>query len=165
MAPDELGKLVDGHAAALVLYARQWCASADDVVQDAFVKLFEQTAPVQKPVAWLYRVVRNGAISAARADDRRKAHRALMSRCTAVWFVPDRDAEIDPEEAESALQALPLDEREVIVAHLWGGLTFAEIGDNAGYSSSTAHRLYASGLSRLRERLGVICPKNRVNPI
>jgi RNA polymerase sigma-70 factor (ECF subfamily) len=54
---------------------------------------------------------------------------------------------------------LPLDEREVIVAHLWGGLTFEQIAAVAGCSSSTAHRRYAAGLSALRERLHVPCPE------
>jgi len=37
MDPTFLGRLIDRHAAALVLYARQWCAAPEDVVQDAFL--------------------------------------------------------------------------------------------------------------------------------
>jgi RNA polymerase sigma-70 factor (ECF subfamily) len=71
---------------------------------------------------------------------------------------------LDAEAAATALQTLPLEQREILVAHLWGGLTFAEIADLAGCSPSTAHRWYLTGLSTLRERLGVPCPKNRSMP-
>ena len=37
VGPEILGRLFDEHAAALVLYARQWCESAEDVVQEAFL--------------------------------------------------------------------------------------------------------------------------------
>jgi DNA-directed RNA polymerase specialized sigma24 family protein len=108
--------------------------------------------------------VRNGAINAAIAARRRRRHEthAASSRS---WFRappdPNRPDALDPAVAEAELQGLPLDQREVIVAHLWGGLTFEEIGQVSGTSSSSAHRLYAAGLSALRERLGVPCHKSR----
>ena len=69
------------------------------------------------------------------------------------WFLPSRDVMLDGDAAAQALARLPLEEREIIVAHLWGGLTFAEIGEVIGISSSTAHRRYESGLRQLREWL------------
>ncbi len=71
---------------------------------------------------------------------------------------------LDPETATAELQALPLEQREVIVAHLWGGLTFEQIAEVSGISSSTAHRHYRAGLTALRERLGVSCQKSRTMP-
>ena len=41
----------------------------------------------------------------------------------------------------------------MIVARLWGGLTFEEVGRLAGCSPPTAHRRYQAGLAELRERL------------
>ncbi len=49
----------------------------------------------------------------------------------------------------------------MIVAHLWGGLTFEQIAELAGCSPSTAHRRYVAGLANLRERLHVPCPNQR----
>jgi RNA polymerase sigma-70 factor (ECF subfamily) len=40
---------------------------------------------------------------------------------------------------------------------LWGGLTFEEVAEIAGCSSSTAHRRYRAGLAHLRETLGDPC--------
>src|SRR5947209_6552720 len=66
MMPTEVARLIDRHAAPLVLCARQWCAEPEDVVQDAFIKLVQQPRPPADTVAWLYRVVRNGAIDAGK---------------------------------------------------------------------------------------------------
>jgi RNA polymerase sigma factor (sigma-70 family) len=159
MSPEVLGRLLDEHAAPLTLYARQWCTAPEDVVQEAFVKLVGQHRPPDKPVSWLYRVVRNGAISVARSALRRRRHEAAVAAQTPAWFAPNDSAVLDGETAAAALQALPLEQREVIVAHLWGGLTFEEVGALVGASSSTAHRWYLAGLAALRERLGVSCPR------
>jgi RNA polymerase sigma-70 factor (ECF subfamily) len=151
--------LIDQHAAALTLFARQWCATPEDVVQEAFIKLSVQPQSPDRPLPWLYRVVRNGAISAARSAQRRRRHETAAALGTPAWFDESSSAAIDPETATEALQKLPVEQREVIVAHLWGRLTFAEIGALIGASNSTAHRLYLAGLAALRERLGVPCPR------
>ncbi len=156
MGPEQLGRLVDGHAAALVLSTRQWCAAAEDVVQAAFVKLAAQPRPPDHVAAWLYRVVRTGALSAARAERRRRQHEAAAA--APGWFLPAEEAALDGEAATAALQALPAELREPLVAHLWGGLTFEQVGELTGVSSSTAHRRYLAALSALRERLRVPCP-------
>ena len=46
--PELLGRLLDEHGAALVLYARQWCASPDDVVQEALIQLARQPQVPEK---------------------------------------------------------------------------------------------------------------------
>ena len=55
------------------------------------------------------------------------------------------------------LNRLPLEEREVIVAHVWGGMTFAEIAELVGTSTSSVHRRYQAGLQTLRNLLGEKC--------
>src|SRR5262245_23358533 len=119
MDAGQLGCLLDCHAAALMLYARQWCAAPDDVVQEAFVKLMAQRPPPRDAVAWLYRVVRNAALSAARAARRRRQHEAAAADSATAWFMPDPAAALDADTVTAALQALPPEQREVIVAHLW----------------------------------------------
>jgi RNA polymerase sigma-70 factor (ECF subfamily) len=160
MGPEQLSRLVDDYAAALVLYARQWCAAAEDVVQEAFVKLAAQRAPPDNAAGWLYRVVRNGALATGRAERRRRRHECDAARQTPGWFAPSEEARLDAETASAALQKLPLEQRETLVAHLWGGMTFEQIGELTGVSSSTAHRRYLAGLSALRERLRVPCPND-----
>ena len=51
----------------------------------------------------------------------------------------------------------------VIVARLWGGLSFEQIAGVAGCSASTACRRYAAGIDALRKELGVPCPNPSPN--
>jgi RNA polymerase sigma-70 factor (ECF subfamily) len=157
MSPGELARLSDRQGPALILYARQWCDAPEDVVQQAFLDLVKQPAPPREVASWLYRVVRNGAIDAARSQLRRQRREAEAARL-ARWFVePDIDG-LDADAAVGALRQLPLEQREPIVAHLWGGLSFEQIGGLANCSASTAFRRYSAGIDALREKLGVSCP-------
>lgn len=164
MSPELLGRLVDAHAAALVLYARQWCSAPEDVVQDAFVKLVSQRPTPRSPAAWLFRVVRNAALSAGRAERRRRRHESQAAGLTLPWLhAPDGTA-LDAGTVAATLRELSDEQREVIVAHLWGGLTFEQIADVVGCSASSAHRRYVAGLAALRERLKVPCPNTPTTP-
>ncbi|OWK45733.1 RNA polymerase sigma factor [Fimbriiglobus ruber] len=159
MGPDALAELVDRHAAALVLYARQWCLSPEDVVQGAFLKLARQRTPPDNLLPWLYKVVRNGAIDAARAARRRQKYETRAAERAPDWFLPPDDPSgLDARVVTDALAELPGEIREIMVAHLWGGLTFEQIAATVGGSASTAYRRYAAGLTILREQLGVPCP-------
>ncbi len=149
--PTSLARLYRQHAPALRLWARQWGGSADDLVQNAFIRLAQQTPPPEKVLPWLYRVVRNEALAAHRAAARRR-RREQQSSAPEVWFAPAVNR-LDVEDATRLLAAMPLELREVIVARLWGGLTFEEIARLLGCSLPTAHRRYHAGLAQLRERL------------
>jgi RNA polymerase sigma-70 factor (ECF subfamily) len=162
MSPADVARLIDAHSAPLVLYARQWCDAPEDVVQEAFLKLVRQGRPPRDAVAWLYRVVRNGALDDAKMARRRQRRESAAAR-PVRWFV---EAEVDGLEAEravAALQRLAPEEREVIVARHWGGLSFEQIADEAGCSASTAFRRYTAGVENLRKQLGVSCPSRSSN--
>lgn len=150
-------RMLDGPAAALELFARQWCACSEDVVQEALLKLARERPLPANPVAWLYVAVRRGAISASRSADRRRRHESKAARRRA-WFEPNDADRLDAQAAAEALQRLPLEQREVLIAHLWGGLSFEEIGELVGCSSSAAHRRHVAAIAALRENLGETCP-------
>lgn len=161
MGPELLGELVDRHAAALVLYARQWCACPEDVVQTAFLKLVRLRTPPDTLLPWLYRVVRNGAIDASRSARRRTKYEAAAADVAPQWFAPPDDPTgLDAQFAADALRKLPAETREIIVAHLWGGLTFEQVAQTLGSSAATCYRRYAAGLALLRQLLGAECPTN-----
>ncbi len=157
MLPHDLGRLVDGRGPPLILYARQWCHAPEDVVQEAFVKLIALRQPPRDVVAFLYRMVRNAAIDAGKADARRKRRESATAR-PARWFVEPAVDGLDAEVAVAALQRLPPDQREVIVARLWGGLSFEQIAEVAGCSASSAFRRFSAGIAALRKELDVPCP-------
>jgi RNA polymerase sigma factor (sigma-70 family) len=159
MRPRQIANLIDAHAPALLLYARQFCGCAEDVVQEAFVKLVALRDWPREAVPWLYRVVRNAALDAVKTQRRRERREQAAARA-ARWFVEPEIDGLDAETASAALAGLPLEQREVIVAHLWGGLTFEQVGATIAGSASTAYRRYQAGLAALREKLGVPCPNN-----
>jgi RNA polymerase sigma-70 factor (ECF subfamily) len=156
MGPHDVARLIDSHAAPLLLYARQWCDAPEDVVQDAFVKLMARSRSPDDPLPWLYRVVRNGALDAAKAARRRQRRESAVAR-PVRWFLEPEVEGLDADTAVAALQRLPLEQREVIVARLWGGLGFEQIAEVAGCSTSTAFRRYTAGIDALRKQLGVSC--------
>ena len=156
--PELLGRLLDQHVAALTFLARQWCSTPDDVVQEAFLQLAQQADCPRDAGAWLYRVVRNGAISAGRAESRRQRYEAAAAAEANHWFAEACvETALDARTAETALRQLPLVEREVILAHLWGKLTFTQIAELVHSTPSTVHRRYQAGLLTLRNLLGERC--------
>jgi RNA polymerase sigma-70 factor (ECF subfamily) len=162
MGPERVAELVDRYAAALTLYARQWCACPEDVVQTAFLKLVRLRTPPENLVPWLYRVVRNGAIDASRAAHRRQKYEGAAADHAPQWFTPSEDPTgLDARAATEALASLPAETREIIVAHLWGNLTFEQIAQTIGSSAATCYRRYAAGLEVLRVQLGAVCPEKK----
>jgi RNA polymerase sigma-70 factor (ECF subfamily) len=112
-------------------------------------------------VGWVYRVVRNRAINASRSSGRQARREAAVARRGESWFEKAAADRLDAAAATDALRALPAEQREVIVARLWGGLSLDEVSRLTGLSTSTAYRRYQQGLSTLRERLGVECPAKK----
>jgi RNA polymerase sigma-70 factor, ECF subfamily len=151
MEPTVLGRLYRQHAPALRLYARQWGEGAEDLVQDAFVKLAQQVPPPEQVLPWLYTVVRNEAMTGRRSAARRR-RREERAGTPEAWF-STTDDRLDADEVTRRLAELPLELREAIVARLWGGLTFEAVAALVGCSVPTAHRRYQAGLAQLRERL------------
>jgi RNA polymerase sigma-70 factor (ECF subfamily) len=149
-----LSRLLDEHGARLVLFAQQRCSAPEDVVQEAFVQLMRESPPPGDPAAWLYRVVRNGAISAARSADRRAKREQIAGERRPAWFAHDEGAAIDARSAVAALESLDVELREAVVLRLWSGMSFDEIAQLTDASSSTAHRRYEAGMAELRKRLG-----------
>ena len=64
---------------------------------------------------------------------------------------------LDVRELTRALRSLEDDCRELVIARIWGNLSFQELAEMAGCSTSSAHRRYEAGLRRLRESLRGKC--------
>jgi len=148
-----LSRLIDEHSDLLVLFAQQWCRAPEDVVQEAFIRLMRQRPVPKNIVGWLYRVVRNEAVSASRAEGRRVRHESKA--IVETWWVATDADRLDADAAVTALQSLPIDQRETIVLRLWSGLTYEQIAELKGSSISTVHRCYASGLKSLRTNMNL----------
>jgi RNA polymerase sigma factor (sigma-70 family) len=159
-----LGRLLDEQGGALALYAAQWTESADDCVQEALLKLADQAVAPADPVAWLFCVVRNLALNQFRAAQRRerreKLAERLLPRATESGGSGNANDEPSAAELAAAIDALPAQVKEVVIARIWGGLGFEQIAALAKCSTSTAHRRYEAGISALRATLKSSCPTN-----
>jgi RNA polymerase sigma-70 factor (ECF subfamily) len=148
-------------APRLLLFARQWLASpadAEDVVQAAFVK-FWQHQPNAPREHWplLYAAVRSTALDHLRGADRRR-HRETQSEVALAeedspFFDQPAEAREEAELAEKALRDLPVEQREVLVLRVWGGLTFAEIAATLDESINTVAARHRYALEALRKKL------------
>src|SRR3954453_8681113 len=125
LPPEDLGRLYRLHAPALRLYARQWPGGAAAAVHDAFVRLAQQSPPPERVLPWLYRVVRNAALATHRSASRRR-QRENAAGAREAWFAA-ADDRLDARDATRRLAELALELREVIVARIWGGLTFEDL--------------------------------------
>ena len=143
----------------MVLYARGWLgeAGAEDVVQEAFVKLLMQVRRPGDVRAWLYRCVRNAALGQWRKRRVRLKHQEEVAARTAEreqgWFESRAEDVVDASAAEAALRELEEKQREVVVLRIWGQLTWREIGRVTGAPVSTAVKRYQQALGEIRRRM------------
>ena len=153
----ELAQLLDEHAARLEWYASTWTHTPADCVQEAFIALARSLQGPGSPIPWLYRTVRNNALNAARSQRRRTHHETL-----AAWpekkSLSDSLSEADRLSHPEALASLTTDHREIVVLRIWSELTWQEIAELVGTSSSSAQRTYVSALEKLKHQLEPPCP-------
>jgi RNA polymerase sigma factor (sigma-70 family) len=152
-----LAELLERRGPALRLFARQWTAQPDDAVQDALVKLAGLRQTPDDVPAWLFRATKHAAIDRGKAEARRRQREAAVAK-PETWFAAESLDGLDATTAVEALQTLPAEQREIIVARLWGGLSLDQAAQAAGCSVSSAHRRYEAGVNALRERLGAVWP-------
>ena len=152
---NELAQLLDLHANPLRLFAAQWSNSPDDCVQEAFVKLAAEKQSPDKPLAWLYQVVRRRALNDLRGSKRRIDREQQIARTESNINDPADRMMIDEQQQriQSSLDLLPAESRELIVLRIWSGLKWSEIGELTGCSSSAAQRRYVAALKLMKETL------------
>jgi RNA polymerase sigma-70 factor (ECF subfamily) len=152
-----LGRLLDEHAAALALYAAQFCDAPDDCVQEALVELARQPRVPENVIAWLYRVVKHRALNTARGARRRRARETRVAEARLLTADAGTFDRFDALAAAAELNRLPAERREAVVMRIWGGLTFEQIAIALNTSKSTAQRIYRQALEQLREGLESPC--------
>lgn len=71
------------------------------------------------------------------------------------WFASTDsiDSPVLAKQLEQSLQKLEPKHRELVVAHLWNGLTFRQIAEAFDISPSKAHRDYMLAIESLRSKI------------
>ncbi len=132
--------------------------AAEEVVQEAFVRLFRQWGSLREPDAaagWLRTTVLNLARSRLR---RRGLARARREAVPVAPASPAERAELNEEHRQvvEAVRALPRRQREVVVLRFYEDLsvdeTAAALGISAGAVKTHTHRGMAALALKLEER-------------
>lgn len=159
ISPSELAELWRRQAGVLEAFAGTRCDSPEDCVQEAFIKLAAMIPPPRDPVAWLYQVVRNRSLNEVRSSVRRRNMVSKYADSQETMFDQSPDVELQRRQTNQALltamQSLPPELHEIVIAHVWGGLTFRQIGTAHEMSHATAHRHFQLALDELRKILQV----------
>ena len=125
-------------------------ARAQDALHQVFLTLIENGSLRQTTdkKAYLFACVRNAVL-----NDAKLRQRDISLDMDPPWFIPpDRDY-AGEQNLRRELGDLPDDQREVIVLHVWGELTFSEIGHLLDISSNTAASRYRYALAKLRHSM------------
>jgi RNA polymerase sigma factor (sigma-70 family) len=157
--PSKLATWYGRHAAALTLYARQLGspATAEDAVQEAFVHLLAQPREPDNVRAWLFKTVRNEALTQLRSSRRRDRREREVTKPD--WFLTHSEDLIDASAAQAALAKLPDEQREVVVLRIWGQASFAEAAEITGSPLSSVYDRYRTGLAALKQLMESSCVK------
>ena len=153
MPPEQLAETWRRCSSRLLLIARSIGEPAEDAVQEAFLQLARQSPPPDDPFAWLVKVTRNQILQWRRSRDRRR--RRERSRSEQPWFEQGQlrvDSSMDGKRVTEALQSLEPEQRQIIVMHLWGNLSFQQIAQVMNRSRSTIHRTYQSGIQAMKRQ-------------
>jgi len=150
----QLAKWYEAHGTELMLYARQWSPDqqAEDIVQDAFIRLLKQRKCPDNVRAWLFRVVRNSSISIMRRLQRREAGKKFLRR-EDLWFESRHDDLIDARLAQDLMQTLPAHLREIVLLRIWGQMPLREIAQIVNKSIPWIHNNYKIALEMIRKKL------------
>jgi RNA polymerase sigma-70 factor (ECF subfamily) len=165
--PSELAQLWHASSGALTMLARARCRSPDDCVQEAFIRLANQAEVPREPIAWLSKVVRNEAISQWRSESRRTRREEIAVEVRQQWFASQACSAFDPIDlmaVADALRGLDVDDREIVIAHVWTGLSFRQIADSFELSLAMVHRRYHAALEQLRAKFDRSEPSIQVSP-
>ena len=149
----EIELLYRQHGPALLLFAQAVTGErgrAQDAVHQVFLKLLEKgsLSQVVDKKAYLFACVRNAALNDSKLRDRN----APFDPDSAWFSPPDRDY-AGEQNLRRALEALSSDQRQVMVLHIWGELTFSQISDLLDLSSNTVASRYRYALAKLRDSM------------
>jgi RNA polymerase sigma-70 factor, ECF subfamily len=152
-------QLYSHYASALHAYVEQFCpdrASADDIVQETFIRAFRhltQLSADDRPIRpWLYRVARNLLIDANRAA---QARPVTAPEQPAGEAGTDSGLEeiLDRQLVSAALAHLSPAHQSVLVETFYRGGTMAAVARELGIPHGTARSRLHYALDALRKQL------------
>jgi RNA polymerase sigma factor (sigma-70 family) len=153
--------MVDEHEGPLVRYATRIIGELDaarDVVQVTFIRLCREEPPPDRPKEWLFTVCRNKALDILRREKRMNTFACeKMNEFEAPTARPS--AAIEKRETagdvRTALDALPVNQQEVIRLKFECGMSYQEISRITSLSVTNVGFLIHTALKNIRRTLVV----------
>jgi len=156
---ERYGELVTRYRDRYARYATRMLGSADaaeDAVQDAFVRAYDQLAQCRDPdnfVGWFFLILRNRCF----AERRKSKDVAPLEAAGAVAAAERADVPVEMAERRRALQhallELTPEQREVFVLKHVEGLSYGEIAERLNTSVPSLKMRMHRAYDRLREQL------------
>jgi RNA polymerase sigma factor (sigma-70 family) len=168
-----IGEVIQREGRKLLRFIRRRVkdqTDAEDILQEVFYELTEAyrlTKPIEEAGAWLYRVARNRIIDRFRKKQPEPFGAAPDGEEEGLrWedLLPSPDAGPEAayargvllEELAAALEELPEEQREVLVAHEMEGRSFKQIAGETGVGVNTLLSRKRYAVLHLRRRLKAI---------
>jgi len=156
---ERYAQLVERYRDRYARYATRMLGSVDaaeDAVQDAFVRAYDQLAQCKEPdkfVGWFFLILRNRCF----AERRRNRTSASLEAANDVAAVDRADGGAEAAERRRALQLalleLTADQREVFVLKHVEGLSYGEIAERLSTSIPSLKMRMHRAYDKLREQL------------
>ena len=128
---------------------------AEDVVQTVFVRLAgagSELLGVRDLAPYLSTMIHREAVAESKRRSRSQAGVGVDPDAL-VAKVTDLDADADRRRVAARVAELPAEQREVVVLHVWAGMTFREVGRATGVSTFTAASRYRLATARIRRAI------------
>ncbi len=151
ISAEQLAIWIDRWAGPLTAWLRSRCTNPDDIVQEAFCRLVQQSTTPERIAPWLFHVAINLVREESRRTKRRQKRESVVAKTENHTLSVSQS--LEEEELRSAVDSLPVELSEIVIARVWGELTLAEISGITGQSIATVHRRYEQALQQLRSQL------------
>ncbi len=152
------------YEAALLRYAYRVVrneATAQDIVQDTFIRLFtrwkDELTPSPRLSSWLYRVAHNRAIDRMRKETRKRVLHHQHAEERDGFSLPDRGKHFRiseaAEKAADALHALNPREQQLVILKVYEEKSYKEIGAITGLKTGNVGYILHHAMKKLAAEL------------
>ena len=156
--------VVSEYESALLRYATRIVRDSDaaqDVVQDAFIRLFkswpDELAPSPRISSWLYRVTHNRAVDYLRKESRRRLLHLRHAEEKVDFVPPNRGRAFSisegAEKAVAAMRSLSLRDQQLVILKVYEEKSYREISEITGLTVSNVGYILHHAMKKMAAEL------------
>ena len=157
LALDELYKRYQKRLFHFANYILKSSADSENIVQEVFLKLWENRHRIEKVKPYIFSIAYNSTISQIRKKIREQAFIDHVKSLPETWEDPvniDLEYRELKEKAETIIHELPDRQKEVYLLSRQDGLSYREIAKKMDISVNTVENHLVKALKTIRKELG-----------